>query len=156
MPHENPIDSAVKARKCEYPRPVRRVISGRHVQSLFEHLVEAAIGAAQGVPRPFFGDELGGQQWVELKVPDHGDGQCELIGEVVGADRFDVELVAHGQGEPARVDCPIIKTEKGSHVVGRDVRSGAVEVNALLVQHGAQRRQAVPVEIVRANPDALP
>ncbi len=107
------------------------------------------------MPGPVFVDELGRQLRVELKVPDHGDGQCELIGEVISADGFDIELLAHGQGEPARVDRPIIKTEKGSHVAGRDVGSSAVKVSALLIQHSAKGRQPVPIEIVRPNPDAL-
>ena len=90
------------------------------------------------MPGPVLVDELGRQLRVELKVPDHGDRQGELIGEVVGADGFDVELLPHGQGEPARVDRPIIKAEKGSHVVDRDVGGGAVKVGALLIQHSAK------------------
>ena len=48
---------------------------------------------------------------IELKMADNGNGQSEPIGEVVGCDRFGVEFVAHGEGKPSRVSCPIIKAE---------------------------------------------
>src|SRR6516162_5756828 len=54
------------------------------VDALFERMVETAVGAAQRVPGPMVASELDGQQRVELKMPDDGDRQRELVGEAFG------------------------------------------------------------------------
>jgi hypothetical protein len=46
---------------------------GTHFQSLFEGMIEAAVGATQPTRRPVVQDELDRQQRVGLKMPDHGD-----------------------------------------------------------------------------------
>ena len=89
-------------------------------------------------------------------MPDHRDGQPEPIGEVVDSDRLGVCLVMQSGREPPCDGGPIIKAEKGSDSLRGYVCRGVVKVNALQVEDGAQCRQAVRVEVVRADPDAFP
>ena len=114
------------------------------------------VGAAQIVTRPVVGIELGGQQRIELEMAHDGDGQREQIDEVVTASTASTSSSSRMATVSRRASArPIIKAEKRSHDLGGNIGGGTVKVHTLTVQHGPQRRQAVGVQIVRADPDAF-